>query len=250
MRSAAAQATPRLIDCRAICMPSFVRVTIDDEGAAQRELAQSELQELVQRVSQAPGFAAGYWTRKDNNGLSMVVFESEEAATKMSEQVRDNAPGRHSARRRSTRGRCARLGPELVASGSNPYLGSRRQLSRGERQARSSMAYLVWRTRGAGDSCAVVRPLCRIVAGVRGGEVTRSVLVVGSRWRGIDRLGGRLNSPTQEPTAPFRQSLLVGTIACVVERQKTRNANRDERAALGGSMPALVSPLGVTLWRP
>jgi hypothetical protein len=65
-----------------------VKVTIQD-----REAADSHLREhVVPRVSQAPGFVAGYWTRKDNTGLGMVVFESEEAATHMSEQVPSMAP--------------------------------------------------------------------------------------------------------------------------------------------------------------
>ena len=34
----------------------------------------------------------GYWTRKDNTGLSMVVFESEEAATTASEMVPSLVP--------------------------------------------------------------------------------------------------------------------------------------------------------------
>ena len=59
------------------------RVTIKDE-----ENATSELQEqVVPRVAEAPGFVAGYWTRRDNTGLSMVVFESEDAATAASEQI-------------------------------------------------------------------------------------------------------------------------------------------------------------------
>lgn len=60
-----------------------VRVTIQDEEAADRALRE----QVVPRVSQAPGFVAGYWTRKDDTGLSMVVFDSEEAATKASEMV-------------------------------------------------------------------------------------------------------------------------------------------------------------------
>ena len=48
--------------------------------------------EIVPRVSKAPGFVSGYWTRKDNTGLSMVIFESEEAANAMSEQVRSMVP--------------------------------------------------------------------------------------------------------------------------------------------------------------
>ena len=61
-----------------------VRVTIGD-----REAADSHLREnVVPGVSQAPGFVAGYWTRGDDGtGMAMVIFESEEAATNMSERV-------------------------------------------------------------------------------------------------------------------------------------------------------------------
>jgi hypothetical protein len=43
----------------------------------------------VPRVSQAPGFVAGYWTRSDDrsNGISMMLFESEEAARTAGEQL-------------------------------------------------------------------------------------------------------------------------------------------------------------------
>ena len=49
-------------------------------------------EQVVPRVSQAPGFIAGYWTRKENTGLSMVVFESEDAANGASEQVAAMVP--------------------------------------------------------------------------------------------------------------------------------------------------------------
>lgn len=65
-----------------------VRVRINDEQAAQDALQE----QVVPQVSQAPGFVAGYWTRKGNTGLSMVIFESEEAATRASEQVRGAVP--------------------------------------------------------------------------------------------------------------------------------------------------------------
>ena len=65
-----------------------VKVTINDEEAATAGLRD----EVVPRASQAPGFVAGYWTRKDNAGLSMVVFESEEAAKGAAEQVRAGVP--------------------------------------------------------------------------------------------------------------------------------------------------------------
>lgn len=55
-----------------------VKVTVNDEEPALAALRD----EVVPRVSQAPGFVNGYWTRSpDNNrGLSMILFESEDAA--------------------------------------------------------------------------------------------------------------------------------------------------------------------------
>jgi hypothetical protein len=38
------------------------------------------------------GFVAGYWTRKDGTSLSMLVFESEEAATNAEQRLRANMP--------------------------------------------------------------------------------------------------------------------------------------------------------------
>ena len=66
----------------------MVTVTISDQ-----EVAESHLREqVVPAVSQAPGFVAGYWTRKDDSGLAMVIFESEDAAKAMSERVPSLAP--------------------------------------------------------------------------------------------------------------------------------------------------------------
>ena len=65
-----------------------VRVNIDDESSAETQLRQ----DVVPRVSQAPGFVAGYWTRKDNSGLSMIVFDSEEAARTAEERVAAGIP--------------------------------------------------------------------------------------------------------------------------------------------------------------
>lgn len=65
-----------------------VTVTISD-----REAAESQLREqTAPGVSQAPGFVAGYWTRKDESGLSMAVFETEDAAEAMSQRVPSMAP--------------------------------------------------------------------------------------------------------------------------------------------------------------
>lgn len=65
-----------------------VRVTVGDPEAAVKELRE----QTVPRVSQAPGFTAGYWTRKDNTGLAMIIFDSEEAATGAMERLRAEPP--------------------------------------------------------------------------------------------------------------------------------------------------------------
>ena len=65
-----------------------VRVTVNNPEVADRELRE----QVVPGVSQAPGFVAGYWTRKDDTGLSIVIFESEEAANGMSERVPSIVP--------------------------------------------------------------------------------------------------------------------------------------------------------------
>jgi heme-degrading monooxygenase HmoA len=65
-----------------------VNVTIDDQEASEAMLRE----QVVPRVSEAPGFVAGYWTRKDNHGLSMSVWQSEDAANAASEMVRSAAP--------------------------------------------------------------------------------------------------------------------------------------------------------------
>ena len=65
-----------------------VNVTIADPEASEVALRE----QVVPRVSQAPGFVAGYWTRKGNGGLSMSVWDSEDAANSASEMVRSAAP--------------------------------------------------------------------------------------------------------------------------------------------------------------
>lgn len=62
----------------------LVKVTIRDREAAQKRLEE----QIVPQVSKAPGFVTGHWTRKGDTGLSLVIFESEEQATSMSERVR------------------------------------------------------------------------------------------------------------------------------------------------------------------
>ena len=66
-----------------------VNVTINDFEGGRQMLEE----EVVPRVKQAPGFVAGYWTRaEDNSGLSMMVFESEEAARGAADFIRSQ-PG-------------------------------------------------------------------------------------------------------------------------------------------------------------
>ncbi len=60
-----------------------VRVTIKDQQAGEKLLRE----QVVPRVSGAPGFVAGYWTSRDNSGLSMLVFESEDAAQALAGQI-------------------------------------------------------------------------------------------------------------------------------------------------------------------
>jgi hypothetical protein len=67
------------------------RVKIGDVEIARKGLRE----QVVPRVSQAPGFVAGYWTASEDghNGLSMVVFESEDGARQAAEMVTQaNAP--------------------------------------------------------------------------------------------------------------------------------------------------------------
>jgi hypothetical protein len=68
----------------------IVRVTVSDREAAEARLRD----EVIPQVSQAPGFVSGYWTSRDDNnsGLSMVLFESEEAATRASKMIPATIP--------------------------------------------------------------------------------------------------------------------------------------------------------------
>ena len=69
-----------------------VRVKVKDVEQAQQVLES----EVVPQVSAAPGFQAGYWTRSgdgsDTNGLSMVVFDSENNARAAADRVRGMVP--------------------------------------------------------------------------------------------------------------------------------------------------------------
>jgi hypothetical protein len=63
-----------------------VRVNIGDFEAAQPGLRER----VVPAASAAPGFVTAHWTRSDDgsNGLSMLVFETEEAARAMADRIR------------------------------------------------------------------------------------------------------------------------------------------------------------------
>ncbi len=66
-----------------------VQVTIQDFERG-REFLTSQ---VVPRVSQAPGFVAGYWVRtEDNRGRSLIVFESKEAAETAKQMIETNPP--------------------------------------------------------------------------------------------------------------------------------------------------------------
>ena len=66
-----------------------VKVSIGDQERAQKGLRE----QVIPRAKQTPGFVAGYWTRSDDgdDGLSMVLVESEDAARQAAERIRSGA---------------------------------------------------------------------------------------------------------------------------------------------------------------
>ena len=61
-----------------------IRVTVRNREAAGRGL----IEEAVPRVSKARGFVAGYWlSMPDGKGLSITVFDSQDAARTMAEGI-------------------------------------------------------------------------------------------------------------------------------------------------------------------
>jgi hypothetical protein len=71
-----------------------MHAVIVDVSISNMEQAQQELRErVVPMVSQVPGFVSGFWMEAgDGKGHSVAIFESQEAANRMAEQVRSNAP--------------------------------------------------------------------------------------------------------------------------------------------------------------
>lgn len=66
-----------------------VDVSISDTEQSERELRER----VVPMVSKVPGFVSGFWMEYgEGKGHSVVVFESEDVASQMAEQVRSNAP--------------------------------------------------------------------------------------------------------------------------------------------------------------
>ena len=64
------------------------KVSVSDGPTATEFLREN----IVPRVSQAPGFVAGYWVRLEggDEGNSVIVFESEDAARAAAAQIREN----------------------------------------------------------------------------------------------------------------------------------------------------------------
>jgi hypothetical protein len=57
------------------------------------EKARQGLDQMVPAIAQVPGFVTGHWTRsEENSGLSMIVFESEDAAQQVAERLRTEGP--------------------------------------------------------------------------------------------------------------------------------------------------------------
>lgn len=61
-----------------------VRVTINNRQAADQQLRN----QVVPGACQVPGFRGGYWTGREDSGLSMVVFDSQEAAEAVAKRAR------------------------------------------------------------------------------------------------------------------------------------------------------------------
>jgi hypothetical protein len=67
-----------------------INVTINNDLPA----AKAELDEIVPRVSGAPGFVAGYWVAlPQDKGTSIAVFDSEAAAQAGAAQAGGGSPG-------------------------------------------------------------------------------------------------------------------------------------------------------------
>ncbi len=70
-----------------------VSVSISDDADPQ-EITKHLRENIIPSISQAPGFVKGYWVRLEggNQGRSVIVFESEDAARGAKEMIQP-APG-------------------------------------------------------------------------------------------------------------------------------------------------------------
>ena len=95
-----------------------LRVTIKEQEASEQFLRE----QVVPMVSQSPGFVAGYWTRAadKSNGLSMVLYESEEAVQEAVERIQPPPDGSVTIEDRGARGRSQRLSAGRVPGRSRP----------------------------------------------------------------------------------------------------------------------------------
>jgi hypothetical protein len=68
-----------------------VNVKINDFEQGRQFLTE----QVVPRAKQAPGFVAGYWTASEDksSGLSMIVFESEDAARTVAQMIESQNMG-------------------------------------------------------------------------------------------------------------------------------------------------------------
>lgn len=69
---------------------NIVTVAIENEEQAMRELHD----DVVPRASHTPGLVAGYWLEpRDGQGRDVIVFESEEAARRVTETALSHSGG-------------------------------------------------------------------------------------------------------------------------------------------------------------
>jgi hypothetical protein len=65
-----------------------VKVTIEEAEKAQEELENR----VVPNVSRLPGLVAGNWTRSGDDGMSMIVFDSEDHARAVADRLPQMLP--------------------------------------------------------------------------------------------------------------------------------------------------------------
>jgi hypothetical protein len=66
----------------------IINVTLNDPDEATKLLRE----QVVPMTKESPGFVTGYWLREGNSGMAMIIFESEDAANAMMDQMRSQGP--------------------------------------------------------------------------------------------------------------------------------------------------------------